>query len=158
MITKMVEKKNILIVVSIILFIFLVVPVTIFKKVLTQYLDFLNIWIEYPTGFIKHRVISKIKSENKYPGADLKIPEFKFVKFNLNISGAKKVFVIGDFNKWSFVNEMNKKQKDGWEIELALIKGRYRYLFVVDDKEILDPLNPEVDYYNGKKVSIIEVK
>jgi len=152
----MIERKKILIFFIMILFVFLVIPVTIFKKILSQYFGFINVWIETPTLLIRHKVISKI-SNNARDEVDMRLPEFKFVKFSLKVN-AKDVFLIGDFNKWSAVNPMNKRSGNNWELEIPLVRGRYKYLFLIDGREILDPLNPDTDYYNDKKVSVIEVK
>ncbi len=153
----MIEKKKVLIILTVILFIFLVIPVTIFKKILTQYFGFINSWVELPTNTIKHRIISKIPQEHSSSMGDLKLPEIKFVKFSVNIK-AQKVLLKGDFNKWKGDIKLEKKNNNKWEIEIPLALGKYRYIFIVDDKEILDPLNPDVDYYGEKKVSLIEVK
>lgn len=152
----MIERKNILIAIVAFLFIFLVIPVTVFKKIMTQYFGFLNSWLDAPVVSLRHKIVSRIPKGHTASVGDMKLPEFKFVKFKININ-AKQVFIVGDFNKWSAINPLSDKGNNTWEIEIPLVKGKYKYLFLVDGKEILDPLNPDVDYYGEKKVSVITV-
>lgn len=56
-----------------------------------------------------------------------------------------KVGVFGSFNNWNKDNyTLSDKNSDGiYELEVSLDPGIYMYKFIVDGKEILDPLNPE---------------
>lgn len=152
------ERKDYYIILVIILFIFLIIPITVFKEIFGDYFKFLDRWTNSPMKFVKRQIVSKISNDAKPYRGYLKLPEIKFIKFKVEVSNANTVYVIGDFNKWTNSNVLIKKNLNIWETEIPLVKGRYRYLFVVDGKRILDPLNPEVDYYNNEKVSIIEVK
>lgn len=73
---------------------------------------------------------------------------FKWPKPN-----AKKVFIVGDFNKWT--RSALKKGEKGWEISIPIAPGSYEYLFVVDEKRVKDPNNKTVSA-GGK--SVLKVK
>lgn len=152
------EKTTYLTIISIFLFILLAIPSVVFKQVLGKYFSFVYTWAEKPTLFLKQKIVSRVHVKYDAKRADLKLPDLKFVKFSVEINSAKNVYIIGDFNEWKKNRELKKVFSKKWEIEIPLVKGKYRYLFVVDGKEILDPLNPNVDYFKGKKVSVIEVK
>lgn len=71
------------------------------------------------------------------------------------------VALAGTFNNWNGDrNYMNKREDaKGWEIELAIPKGRHLYKFVVNGEEwILDPLNPSVseDGQNNSAITVTE--
>jgi len=149
------EKKDILVIVSILLFIMVLVPVSVFKSFISEYFGFVERWALSSANFITKRISKKINIEHTAQYGDLSLVDFKFVKFSLKING-NSVYITGDFNKWQ-KTELLKKDLV-WEVEVSLVKGKYRYLFIVDGKEILDPLNPNIDFYNNKKVSVIEVK
>jgi hypothetical protein len=152
---KRFEKKDFLIMSIIVIFGFILIPVTTFKGFISQYFSFIDRWTSSSVNVITKRIVAKLNSNYTASKGDFSLVEFKFVKFLLNID-AKEVYIKGDFNKWNKSNL--SKNKDRWEIELPLTKGIYRYVFVVDGKEILDPLNPNIGFYNDKKVSVIEVK
>ena len=152
---KKFEKKDILLLVSLIFSLMILIPVSVLKGFISEYFSFVDRWASSSTNFITKKIASKVKSEYIVSEGDFSLVEFKFVKFSITIN-SKSVFITGDFNKWQKTELL--KKNSFWEIEIPLVKGRYRYLFVVNDKEILDPLNPNIDYYNGKKVSVIEVK
>jgi hypothetical protein len=152
---KRFEKKDFLIMSIIVIFGFILIPVTTFKGFISQYFSFIDRWTSSSVNVITKRIVAKLNSNYTASKGDFSLVEFKFVKFLLNID-AKEVYIKGDFNKWNKSNL--SKNKDRWEIELPLTKGIYRYIFVVDGKEILDPLNPNIGFYNDKKVSVIEVK
>ena len=152
---KRFEKKDFLIMSIIVIFGFILIPITTFKGFISQYFSFIDRWTSLSVNVITKRIVAKLNSNYTASKGDFSLVEFKFVKFLLNIE-AKEVYIKGDFNKWNKSNL--SKNKDRWEIELPLTKGIYRYVFVVDGKEILDPLNPNIGFYNDKKVSVIEVK
>jgi 1,4-alpha-glucan branching enzyme len=71
------------------------------------------------------------------------------------------VALAGTFNNWNGDrNYMNKRENgEGWEIELAISKGRHLYKFVVNGEAwILDPLNPSVseDGQNNSAITVTE--
>lgn len=153
---KKLEKQDFLILIIILLFIFLIIPITVFKDIFSEYFTFIDTWTERPVIHLKKQIVSKTPEKDSNDGEKLALPDFKFVKFKIDLK-ANDVYVIGDFNKWKHINNLTLK-KNIWETEIPLVSGRYRYLFLMDGKEILDPMNPDVDYYNGRKVSVIEVK
>jgi len=152
---KKLEKKDILVILSILLFAIVLIPVSVFRGFVSEYFGFIERWAMSSANFITKRIATKINLEHTAKQGDLSLVEFKFVKFSVSIN-ARSVFITGDFNKWQ-KTELFKKNSV-WEVEMPLVKGRYRYLFIIDGKEILDPLNPNIDFYNNKKVSVIEVK
>ena len=58
---------------------------------------------------------------------------------------AKKVYLVGDFNNWSPKSDpMKDLNGDGhWSLFYPLRPGDYQYKFIVDDRWIPDPLNPD---------------
>jgi putative ABC transport system permease protein len=81
------------------------------------------------------------------------------VKFGLKgFEDAGKVSVTGFFNNWD--KDLNTLRRKGnrWEGEALLLPGRYAYKFVVDDKEILDPDNPDQVTYESGTYSLHIVK
>jgi 1,4-alpha-glucan branching enzyme len=82
-----------------------------------------------------------------------------FVDFRARAAKAKKVFLVGDFNAWKPGTLPLARMPDGaWELTLPLKAGNYRYRFVIDGEEKLDPGAPEADDNSGKKASLREVK
>jgi len=55
------------------------------------------------------------------------------VLFNYVDSQARKVCISGSFNQWSIQSHCMLRKGDAWALELSLPRGRYPYLFVVDD-------------------------
>jgi len=55
------------------------------------------------------------------------------VLFNYVDSQARKVCISGSFNQWSTQSHCMVRKGDTWALELFLPRGRYPYLFVVDD-------------------------
>jgi cyclomaltodextrinase len=73
----------------------------------------------------------------------------------------ESVAVAGTFNNWNGDrNFMNKMEgENGWEIELAIPKGRHLYKFVVNGEAwIVDPSNPSVseDGQNNSAITVTE--
>lgn len=67
-------------------------------------------------------------------------------------SAAKKVDIVGDFNKW---HRKPMTKKDGvWSVTVELDPGTYEYRFIVDGKKTKDPNNKSIR--NGN--SVITVK
>jgi 1,4-alpha-glucan branching enzyme len=67
------------------------------------------------------------------------------VAFSLSAPEAKRVAVLGDFNKWSADTHSMKKDGNGvWHNIAMLAAGRYEYRFLVDGKWWNDPKNDQV--------------
>ena len=53
---------------------------------------------------------------------------------------AKQVSILGDFNNWNPDATPMVRQPDGcWMVSLELRHGYHEYVFLVDDKRVLDP-------------------
>ncbi len=61
-----------------------------------------------------------------------------------NKDDAKRVYVMGDFNKWKFKSLRMEKYYDGFETNIPLKIGKYRYRFIVDEIEIPDYTKPTI--------------
>lgn len=55
------------------------------------------------------------------------------VLFHYVDSQARKVCISGSFNQWSTQSHCMVRKGDAWSLQLSLPRGRYPYLFVVDD-------------------------
>ena len=81
----------------------------------------------------------------KMPGAEAKSEsspddsEKRKILFSLRSAKARKVYIVGSFNKW-FRQPMTKKG-NVWSATVELGPGTYEYKFVVDNKRIKDPSN-----------------
>ena len=65
--------------------------------------------------------------------------------FKLNgYTNAKRVILTGSFNKWRKDELFMNRSSMGWELPYTLGAGNYEYRFIIDGKEITDPLNPLV--------------
>lgn len=75
------------------------------------------------------------------------------VVFRYYDQGAKKVYLVGDFNNWSpLADPLKDMNGDGhWSLFYPLPPGTYRYKFVVDGRWVPDPSNPdsEPDGFDG---------
>ncbi|MDP2960553.1 MAG: isoamylase early set domain-containing protein [candidate division Zixibacteria bacterium] len=67
-------------------------------------------------------------------------PKTKKTTFSLDLLEAKKVFLVGDFNKWDHKKNPMKKIKGVWKLSLALKPGEYKFKYLVDDKWLNDPV------------------
>jgi hypothetical protein len=56
--------------------------------------------------------------------------------------GAKKVYLSGEFNKWSEKGYEMKREGDEWIFTVHLSEGKHLYKFIVDGEWIIDPGNP----------------
>ena len=82
-------------------------------------------------------------------------PDVKFIRFSFKSADAKAVFLEGDFNLWKKDRlPLKKEDKNKWNLLLPLPPGRYRYRFVVDGKETLDPDAKETDKVDEEQVSV----
>jgi len=85
--------------------------------------------------------------------------DVKFRTFFLTFPGAKQVMLQADFNGWGKVPLQLKPYPRGYfEISVALAAGNYKYVFVVDGKDVLDPNNLDRVEYDGREVCIKTVK
>ena len=83
----------------------------------------------------------------------------KPVNFICAVTAAKHVALIGDFNGWQPGATPMKRQPDGcWHVQLSLSAGHHHYLFLVDDKPMLDPrAQGAARNEKGEKVSLLSV-
>ena len=56
------------------------------------------------------------------------------VRFIYTDPQAKKVCVAGNFNDWSTKSDCMTRSGNTWAVQIRLPAGRYRYLFVVNNK------------------------
>lgn len=82
------------------------------------------------------------------------------VRMSFYAPQAKTVAVAGDFNKWSEVEGVMKRQDGGiWTIEVPLNPGVYHYMFVLDG-EVWVP-DPQAESYRddgfGNRNSVLRV-
>ena len=62
------------------------------------------------------------------------------VSFDWQFPRAKKVFIVGTFNKWNpSATPLRNCGDDRWLLDLELEAGRYEYRFVVDGDWVDDP-------------------
>lgn len=85
--------------------------------------------------------------------------EVKYRKFYLTVPGAKKVELAADFNRWGKDPiELKAYRKGYFETSVALTAGEYKYVFVVDGDDVLDPMNEDRQTVAGRRVCIKTVK
>ncbi len=58
--------------------------------------------------------------------------------FFCSAPGAQHVALAGDFNNWNPA-PMRRMPDGGWSASLELHHGYHQYVFLVDDKPVLDP-------------------
>jgi 1,4-alpha-glucan branching enzyme len=62
------------------------------------------------------------------------------IDFFCQAPDAKRVCLVGDFNDWKADANPMQRMPDGyWMANLELTHGHHRYLFLVDDRPVLDP-------------------
>jgi len=83
------------------------------------------------------------------------------VKFAMEASAAKDIYVAGDFNDWKISDEsrLARGENGWWEKRVRLPHGRYRYKFVVDGEWTEDSKNQarEINAF-GSFDSVMEIK
>jgi hypothetical protein len=87
------------------------------------------------------------------------LPKLNEVVFSVNAPNAKDVYIAGEFNNWKLDENSRMDQNNGcWTKRLDLIKGKYRYRFVIDGNWAEDPANPitQLNSY-GTFDSLLEV-
>jgi 1,4-alpha-glucan branching enzyme len=68
-------------------------------------------------------------------------PKTKKVNFTISDLDAKKVFLVGDFNRWDERKHPMKKLKNkSWKLEVKLPAGEYKFKYLVDGNWINDPV------------------
>jgi glycosidase len=83
------------------------------------------------------------------------IHEFKYIALG---AAPKKVQLAGDFNGWTPNNTALTFDGNVFSCKLTLSPGKYAYQLVVDDKWMLDPINPnKVDNNMGGVNSLISI-
>jgi C-terminal processing protease CtpA/Prc len=109
------------------------------KALNTAYLEALESIVQKSNDEDWNKQLNKIIAE-----AAQKQKDFKTIAFNLKgHTGAKQVFIVGDFNFWSTrINKMDRTS-DGWIAQVELPPGQYAYRFVIDDMKTVDPDNPK---------------
>lgn len=85
--------------------------------------------------------------------------EVKYRKFFITVANAKKVELAADFNRWGKDPiELKGYRKGYFETSVALTGGEYKYVFVVDGKDVLDPSNQDRTTVDGREVCIKTVR
>jgi 1,4-alpha-glucan branching enzyme len=80
--------------------------------------------------------MSTVKSKNKN--------KRRKVTFSLDLSGAKEVILMGDFNNWSPKKHLMRQDGNGvWNKAVLLPPGSYQYKFLVDGQWKEDPKNDQ---------------
>lgn len=86
-------------------------------------------------------------------------PEIKYRNFFITAPGAQRVELLADFNQWGKTPIVLKAYSRGYfETSVALTSGEYKYVFSVDGKDVLDPLNKDRIDFNGREVCIKTVR
>lgn len=152
-----VERRIVLIWVSLAALIIISVPSVLFHKAVNKYFGFLGGW---ETGLIKPSKPSAMPPMRKAPPTKAlnPQPELRFARFSLAAKGASEVRLIGDFNKWDPSALMLVKRNGNWETMVPLPPGEYRYAFIIDGDQAVDPSNPETADRNGTRVSVRRIK
>jgi len=88
-----------------------------------------------------------------------KIDKTRRLTFSLYAPGAKKVILVGEFNKWNNkVDPMKKNKKGIWNNIVMLLPGTHEYKFIVDGEWWHDPKNDQTCYnQHGTLNSVITV-
>jgi hypothetical protein len=155
----MLEKKSILTIVALLALTFVIMPSAMFHSALTKYLSFMGHWSVASIKPSRNAQIPPMHPRAAGRRADLTQPELRFVRFTVKISGAKIVRLSGDFNNWNpDALPLTRRDKNVWGAVIPLPPGMYLYLYDIDGRSILDPLNPDTAMLAGKKVSVRTVK
>ncbi len=117
----------------------------------------LNVFFEYYAYSSALRSAQNLKAENEIKIKEHKIDSLALrkVRFTLNDSSAKEVYVVADFSLWEAYKIKLEQQKAGvFSGLIVLPQGEYKYYFEVDGKPVADPSNTDFMYYSGKTVSL----
>lgn len=93
------------------------------------------------------------KKESK-PSNEKSTDEVRKILFRYKNFKAKKVTVVGSFNKWNG-ESMSKDEKGIWTATIKIKPGHYEYKFEVDGKRLRDPNNR---LFDPKGNSMLNVK
>lgn len=154
----MMERKSLLMTAALAALVLVSVPGVIFNDAMKKYMAFMGGW---STATVKPSRISYLPpSRPRFERPDVPVQqELRFVKISIKVQGAKKVSLAGEFNKWDpEALPLTKAGSGRWTAMIPLPPGKYKYVCFADGKEILDPLNPDTDTENGRKVSVLTVK
>jgi 1,4-alpha-glucan branching enzyme len=79
--------------------------------------------------------------------------------FVCNAPGAKRVSLVGDFNRWNpAANPMQQSTDGAWTLRIELRHGHHRYAYHVDGELVLDPQAMGITRDDqGQRVSLIAV-
>ena len=85
--------------------------------------------------------------------------EVKYRTFFITAPEAKKVELAADFNRWGKDPiELKGYRRGYFETSVALTSGEYKYVFLVDGKDVLDPSNQDRRTVDGREVCIKTVR
>lgn len=132
--------------------------------VLTWFITAAEEYYDYTAGAIEQsaQTTAPDKEASKQvlqPAAEKLNTEIKFRNFFLTFPEAKKVELQADFNGWGQTPLLLHPYARGYfEVSVALAAGEYKYVFVVDGKDVLDPNNMDRMDYDGRTVCIKTVK
>ena len=88
-------------------------------------------------AFVEHATLMKRRTLTVSPNG---APASRAIRFELAAPEASQVFIAGSFNDWRTTDLPMVPLGEGkWAKDLALVPGRYEYLFVVDDTWVPDP-------------------
>lgn len=83
----------------------------------------------------------------------------RVVRFAVRAPAARRVAVVGDFNRWDPAATPLVRGPAGWEVEVPLAPGRHAYAFVVDGgRWVLDPAAPserDPDFGRPHSVTVV---
>ena len=66
------------------------------------------------------------------------------VKFSIESTEAREVFLLGDFNNWDSKAHPMKNDGNGrWGRTVMIPPGKYEYKFLADGQWLLDPCNDQ---------------
>ncbi len=81
--------------------------------------------------------MAKVKSEKKI--------KRRRVTFSIDLSDAKEVILMGNFNDWNPKKHPMQKDENGvWNKSVILPPGNYEYKFLVDGHWKEDPQNDQI--------------
>ncbi|MDD4003744.1 MAG: hypothetical protein PHW69_00900 [Elusimicrobiaceae bacterium] len=135
----------------------LAVPSTFFVDSFTDYFTFLARWSSGLTRSEQLDMTAPPAHTARY--RPKKKPNVKLVSLKYRTTRARSVRLAADFNHWKpeFAS-FEKIAGSGWQLTLPLPAGRYRYLLEVDGELKTDSENPLSETFNGRTVSVLEVK
>ncbi len=85
-------------------------------------------------------------------------PRTKKTTFSIKTSGAKNIFLLGDFNGWNETATPLKKGKANvWTTEIKLNEGEYQFLYRVDGQWQTDDSAQRVINAFGTENSLAQI-